>query len=178
MYVNKCIKCGAEFETKNPKRVICPSCLYADKGETQEEKPMQSYSSYSTEQRTKSYDRPQQGGYRNNNYNRDNQGYNRDRGQGGYQRRDNNGGGYNRDNRGGGYNRRPDGNRDNRGGFRNNYASGGRNNGNFQRRPNPNKRPRPQKQAKPLLISKEQLEQIEVLYKVMLPLPRFLILRR
>ena len=26
MYVNKCTKCGAEFETKNPKRVICPNC--------------------------------------------------------------------------------------------------------------------------------------------------------
>ena len=169
MYVNKCIKCGAEFETKNPKRVICPSCLYADKGESQEEKPMQSYSSYSSysaeQQKPRSYDRPQQGGYRNNNYNRD-------RGQGGYQRRDNQGGGYNRDNRGG-YNRRPDGNRDNRGGgFRNNYASGGRNNGGFQnRRPAPNKRPRPQKTNKPLLISKEQLEQIELLYKAMLPLP-------
>ena len=176
MYVNKCIKCGAEFETKNPKRVICPSCLYADKGDSQEEKPMQSYSSYSSysaeQQRPRSYDRPQQGGYRNNNYNRDNQGYNRDRGQGGYQRRDNQGGGYNRDNRAGGYNRRPDGGRDNRGGFRNNYASGGRNNGGFQnRRPMQNKRPRPQKPAKPLLISKEQLEQIELLYKAMLPLP-------
>ena len=175
MYVNKCIKCGAEFETKNPKRVICPSCLYADKGDSQEEKPMQSYSSYSSysadqQQRPRSYDRPQQGGYRNNNYNRDNRqggyqrrdsqggGYNRDRGQGGYQRRDNQGGGYNRDSRGGG--------------FRNNYASGGRNNGGFQnRRPAPNKRPRPQKPAKPLLISKEQLEQIELLYKLMLPLP-------
>lgn len=167
MYVNKCIKCGAEFETKNPKRVICPSCLYADKGETPEEKPMQSYSSYSTEQKPRSYDRPQQGGYRNNNYNRDGQrDYNRDRNQGGYQRRDN--GGYNR----GGYQqRRPEGQRDNRGGFRNNYASGGRNNNGFQRRPNQNKRPKPQKQAKPLLISKEQLEQIEVLYKLMLPLP-------
>ena len=166
MYVNKCIKCGAEFETKNPKRVICPNCLYADKGETQEEKPMQSYSSYNyaTEQRPRNNDR-QQGGYRNNNYNRDGQrDYNRDRGQGGYQRRDNNRGGYQQ--------RRPDGQRDNRnGGFRNNYASGGRNNGNFQRRPNPNKRPKPQKQAKPLLISKEQLEQIEVIYKAMLPLP-------
>ena len=173
MYVNKCIKCGAEFETKNPKRVICPTCLYADKGEGQEEKPMQSYSSYSTEQqqRPRSYDRPQQGGYRNNNYQRDGQrDYNRDRAQGGYQRRDNNGGGYNR---GGNYGqRRPDGyNRDNRGGFRNNYASGGRNNGNFQRRQNPAKRPRPQKQPKPLLISKEQLEQIEALYKALLPLP-------
>ena len=31
MYLNKCIKCGAEFETKNPKRVICPNCLYAEK---------------------------------------------------------------------------------------------------------------------------------------------------
>ena len=177
MYVNKCIKCGAEFETKNPKRVICPNCLYADKGESQEEKPMQSYSSYSSysaeQQRPRSYDRPQQGGYRNNSYNRDSQGYNRDRSQGGYQRRDNQGGGYNRDNRAGGYNRRPEGNRDNRGGgYRNNYASGGRNNGGFQnRRPMPNRRPRPQKPAKPLLISKEQLEQIELLYKAMLPLP-------
>ena len=174
MYVNKCIKCGAEFETKNPKRVICPNCLYADKGDSQEEKPMQSYSSYSSysaeQQRPRSYDRPQ-GGYRNNNYGRESQGYNRERSQGGYQRRDNQGGGYNRDNRGG-FQRR-DGNRDNRGGgFRNNYASGGRNNGGFQnRRPAPNKRPRPQKQAKPLLISKEQLEQIELLYKAMLPLP-------
>ncbi len=171
MYVNKCIKCGAEFETKNPKRVICPNCLYADKSEAADEKPMQSYSSYSSysaEQKPRSYDRPQQGGYRNN-YNRDNNGgYNRGGQGGGHQRRDNNGGGYNR----GGYQqRRPDGQRDNRGGFRNNYASGGRNNGGFQRRPNPAKRPRPQKQAKPLLISKEQLEQIEVLYKLMLPLP-------
>ena len=172
MYVNKCIKCGAEFETKNPKRVICPNCLYADKGEVQEEKPMQSYSSYSSysaEQKPRSYDRPQQGGYRNNNYNnRDGQrGYNRDRNQGGYQRRDNQGG-YNRD----GYQqRRPDGNRDNRGGFKNNYASGGRNNNGFQRKPGPNRRPKPQKQAKPLLISKEQLEQIELIYKAMLPLP-------
>jgi hypothetical protein len=31
MYLNKCTKCGAEFETKNPKRVICPGCLYPDK---------------------------------------------------------------------------------------------------------------------------------------------------
>lgn len=164
MYVNKCIKCGAEFETKNPKRVICPNCLYADKAETTDEKPMQSYSSYSTEQR-QSYDRPQQGGYRNNNYNREGgqRDYNRNRNQGNYQRRDNN-------NRGGYQQRNNNGNRDNRG-FRNNYASGGRNNNNFQRRPNPNKRPRPQKQPKPLLVSKEQLEQIETLYKTMLPLP-------
>ncbi len=170
MYVNKCIKCGAEFETKNPKRVICPSCLYADKGEGQEEKPMQSYSSYSTEQKPRSYDRPQ-GGYNRDNggYNRDNRGYNRDNrdNRGGYQRRDNN-------NRGGYQQRRPDGNRDNRGGgYRNNYASGNRpHQGGFQsRRPMPNRRPKPQKPAKPLLISKEQLEQIEAIYKALLPLP-------
>ena len=34
MYTNKCIKCGKEFETKNPKRVICPDCLYPDKAQT------------------------------------------------------------------------------------------------------------------------------------------------
>ncbi len=151
MYVNKCIKCGAEFETKNPKRVICPNCLYADKGnESPEEKPLQSYSSYSAEPRPRSYDRPSQGGYRSN-YSRDNRGSQ----QGGYQRRDNN----NRN-----FQRRPDGNR----GFRNNYASGSK--GGFQQK-RANKRPKPQKAAKPLLISKEQLEQIEVLYKAMLPLP-------
>ncbi len=151
MYVNKCIKCGAEFETKNPKRVICPNCLYADKGsESSDEKPMQSYSSYSsysTESRPRSYDRPQQGGYnRNNNYQRrDNRGGQ----QGGYQRRDNN--------------NRPQRRPDNRGGFRNNYASV---------RPQPRKQgPKKQKAPRPLLISKEQLEQIEVLYKAMLPLP-------
>ena len=180
MYVNKCIKCGAEFETKNPKRVICPNCLYADKGnESSDTKPMQNYSSYSSysaeprEQRN--YQRPQNEGYRNNYRDnggyqrrddngyqrRDSGGYNRDNRQSGYQR-DNRQGGYNRDNRQGGYNqnRRP-------GGFRNNYASGGGRP--QQRRPQPNKRPR--KQPKPLLVSKEQLEQIELLYKSMLPLP-------
>jgi len=183
MYVNKCIKCGAEFETKNPKRVICPNCLYAEKGnEPAEEKPVQNYSSYSSyspeprEQRN--YQRPQNDGYRNNY--RDNGGYQRR--DDGYQRRD---GGYNngynrdnRDNRGGGYNRQGGGYRDNRGGgynrdnnrrpggFRNNYASGGGRP--QQRRPQPKKQ---HKQPRPLLVSKEQLEQIELLYKTMLPLP-------
>ena len=165
MYVNKCIKCGAEFETKNPKRVICPNCLYADKGnESTDEKPMQSYSSYSAEPREqRSFNRPQQDGYRNNNY-RDNNG--------GYQRRE---GGYQRDNnRQGGFQRRDNNNRggyqQNRrqGGFRNNYASGGGRPQQGQRRPMQKK---PHKQPRPLLISKEQLEQIELLYKAMLPLP-------
>ena len=36
MYINKCTKCGAEFETKNPKRVICPNCLYPDRKQSGE----------------------------------------------------------------------------------------------------------------------------------------------
>lgn len=162
MYVNKCIKCGAEFETKNPKRVICPNCLYADKNTSTNEssssndgsQPLQSYSSYSTE------DRPQRQYDNNrNNYSRprnnygNNRRYDNNRGQGGYQQRrpyDNNRnqGGYNQ----GGYNNRPQ-NRHSRP---------------QQRRPMNN---RPKRAPKPLLISKEQLEQIEIFYKTMLPLP-------
>ena len=182
MYVNKCIKCGAEFETKNPKRVICPNCLYADKGtENSEEKPMQSYSSYSSysqePRQNRSYDRGQQHGYYNSSHNGVNEGYQRrehnNYNREGYQQRRPQQGGYNRDGyqqrrpSQGGYNR--DGQQQRRpsqGGFRNNYASGG---GRPQQR-KPQQR-RPQKQARPLLVSKEQLEQIELLYKAMLPLP-------
>lgn len=182
MYVNKCIKCGVEFETKNPKRVICPNCLYADKNNDEGgEKKLTSYSSYSTEDRSndrpqrpynnRGYDRnngggyQQRGGYNNNRRFDNNYGDNR----GGYQQRrpNNNGGGYQQR---GGYN-------DNRGG----YQQQGNRFGGQQRRPNnrfqqggqrrPGGKPQPRKQAKPLLISKEQLEQIEVLYKTMLPLP-------
>ena len=195
MYVNKCIKCGREFETKNPKRVICPDCLYPDKkmiispspdspveARPQEERPVQNYS---TEEQPKFYssysagegreDRPQRdynrpnNNYRNNNYggrpqNRDNRGgYNRDNRQGGYNR-DNRGGGYNRDNRQGGYNRGGyGGQRPQQGGFN-------RNNRFNNQRPQ-QRRPMKPKAPKQLLVSKEQLEQIELLYKLMLPLP-------
>jgi len=208
MYVNKCVKCGREFETKNPKRVICPDCLYPDKkmminpgsdsgsaetaSSAPSESPEQSLRSYSTEDKpqfyssyssggndNQNYRRPQQrnnynnqggynnrdGGYRRDNnrqggYNRNNNGYNRD---GGSYNRD---GGYNRDNRRGGYNQRPQQGGYNRGGFNNNRRPQGNNRFN-------NKRPgvaRP-KAPKQLLVSKEQLEQIELLYKLMLPLP-------
>ncbi len=160
MYINKCIKCGAEFETKNPKRVICPKCLYADKSSdgSTEDKPLQSYSSYSAGDDRGNYDRPRY----NNNYN-----------QGGYQQRQRND--YRRDNnyqqkryndRGhdnaqGGF-RRPDNRYQNN---RNKFQSNNR----FQN----NRKPfnKPKKQQKPLLLSKEQLENIEALYKTMLPLP-------
>ena len=180
MYVNKCIKCGREFETKNPKRVICPDCLYPDKsmmlnqssdgGENQEAQENAATQSYSTpdtpryysaggeNENRQRYNRPQQqqrGNYNQGGYNRDNrqqgnrnrQPFNRDnRRQGGYNQRQ---GGYNRDN--------------NRGGFSSRRPGG---NNRFN-----NKRPSKPKAPKQLLVSKEQLEQIELLYKVMLPLP-------
>lgn len=232
MYLNKCIKCGAEFETKNPKRVICPNCLYAEKktegnAEGGSEQPsMARYSSENYSQhRSSSYgggyeDRPRnnyqqreggysQGGYSSGGYSSG--GYQRREGgysqggysSGGYQRRDNNRdggnynggyqrreGGYQRPQQGGyqrreggyqrpqqgGYQRREGGyqrpqqggyNRDNnRGGFQQRRPQAGGNRFGGGRKPQ-----RPQKPAKPLLVTKEQLETIEALYKTMLPLP-------
>ena len=198
MYVNKCIKCGREFETKNPKRVICPDCLYPDKkmmvggsdapssapAEAQEQRTSyqaenkpQFYSSYSSggDENPRPYNRPQR------QYNNQGGGYRDNRG-GGYNNNRQGGGGY-RDNRGGGYNNNRQGGggyRDNRGGGYNNNRQGGYNNnrGGFQqRRPqnnrfNNNRRPNNRNAApKQLLVSREQLEQIELLYKLMLPLP-------
>ena len=207
MYVNKCVKCGREFETKNPKRVICPDCLYPDKsmminassGATKpensnipnenadmqyssydsgypQETPQQFYSSYSAGEGRprppRQYNNQQGGGYQNrqgnyqrrdNNQGGYNRGYNQNR-QGNYQRRDNQGGGYNR-----GYNQnRPQQGGYNRGGFSNRRPQqGGFNRGGFNNRRPVNKN----KPPKQLLVSKEQLEQIELLYKQMLPLP-------
>ncbi len=181
MYVNKCIKCGREFETKNPKRVICPDCLYPDKSmmvnspsETAETEPQQETPRYySAGGDDENYQRPQrnnfnrQDGYSRsqNNYNRGNYqrpqqgGYNRN--QGGYQRPQ--GGGYQRPQQGG-YNRNQGGYSNNRGNYNNRRPQNNRFN---QKRPMQRK-PREQKQ---LLVSKDQLAQIELLYKLMLPLP-------
>ncbi|MBQ3642501.1 hypothetical protein II906_11345 [bacterium] len=173
MYVNKCIKCGAEFETKNPKRVICPNCLYSDKKYTEElsqeaanagtkEETTEKRNSYSfgsdenqEERRPRQFDRNDR--YSRPQYNRNNNRYNdRQGGQrqgGGYQRPYNNNNRYRNDGGQGG--QRP----------RNNFNRPGGN------RPRPNGgRPKPQKQ-KQLLVSKEQIEQIEILYKKALPLP-------
>ena len=156
MYVNKCIKCGSEFETKNPKRVICPNCLYAEKSaEDNDTETLKSYSSYSAGDDRRDAPRP----YNRNNNNRSfNNNRRFDNNRGGHQQKrsfNNSGGGYNRNNQGdnrfGGGQRRPN----------NRFQQGG------NRRP----KPQPKKQAKPLLISKEQLEKIEALYKTMLPLP-------
>lgn len=204
MYVNKCIKCGREFETKNPKRVICPDCLYPDKkmmidSPEGENKPAQSseqqHSStgnYSTGSAPQFYSSYSAGGdderprppRQYNNYNNNNQGYYRPRQnnynnrQGGYQR-DNRQGGYNRDNRQGGYNNnrsynnnRTQGGYNNNRPYNNNRTLGGYNNRRPQNNRFNNRRPNNRNKApKPLLVSKEQLEQIELLYKLMLPLP-------
>lgn len=173
MYVNKCIKCGAEFETKNPKRVICPNCLYSDKkyteelsqeginasnnqssqrnsysaeGNGEERKPIRNYDRNDRSERYDRGDRPQYsrgGSQRYNDRQRDN------RGQGNFQRPYNNR-----------FNNRNDGTQRPKGQFN-------RPNGGFKQKPN---RGKPQK-AKQLLVSKEQIEQIEVLYKKALPLP-------
>ncbi len=222
MYVNKCIKCGREFETKNPKRVICPDCLYPDKKmmvspssdapaavEAPKEEPLKGYSAGGNEEAPRYYsaggdEQPQQGYSRPqrsyNNYNQDrynnrNQGGYGDRGgyqnrnQGGYQRQggynNRNQNGYNNRNQGGygdrgGYQNRNQGGYQRQGGYNNRSQGGGYNNqGNYQnRRPNGfnrnnnfNRRPQQRKAPKQLLVSKEQLEQIELLYKMMLPLP-------
>ena len=171
MYVNKCIKCGREFETKNPKRVICPECLYPDKkmlgeGEVKpdsqikqgQEENLQYYSSYTgTAEEPRPYQARPQRQY-NKNYNNNHRQYN------------NNRTGYNQ----------------NRQGYNNNKQSGGRQNYNnnrqqdsyMQRRSQQNtrfnavrKQNNRKSAPKQLLVSREQLEQIELLYKLMLPLP-------
>ena len=230
MYVNKCTKCGSEFETKNPKRVICPNCLYPEKkmslssdlndgdSQGQEQKPQQNsyqaqpeesetpkppqqfYNSYSQEppQQRPYNNRPQQGGYNQNQgggYNRPQQGgYNRPPQQGGYNNQGGGGynrpqqGGYNRppqqggyQSQGGGYNRPQQGgyNRPPQQGGYNNQGGGGYNRpqqGGYNRPPQQGNRfggnrSFPPRTNKPLLVNRDQLEQIEIFYKAMLPLP-------
>lgn len=164
MYVNKCTKCGAEFETKNPKRVICPNCLYPEKKQDSESGSGSNENSSEQQDSQGSYERPSAysaGGYSSDNYQRrDERPYQQDRqrsyNQGGYQRPQQ--GGYNRPQ--GGYQRPQSGYNRSQGGYN---------------RPQGNRRPsgggRPQRPPKQLLVNKEQLAQIEELYKKMLPLP-------
>lgn len=177
MYVNKCIKCGAEFETKNPKRVICPNCLYSDKkyteelsqeaanaSSTQKDAPqMNSYSFGNDNQGEEKAFRPYDRNSRQDRqpYNRNNNSRYNDRPK---DNRNQNGGNYQRN-----YNKfRNDGQQRNQRPQRNNFNNNRP--GGFSR-PRPNAgRQKPQRQ-KQLLVSKEQIEQIEILYKKALPLP-------
>ncbi|MFA6989353.1 MAG: hypothetical protein WC197_04725 [Candidatus Gastranaerophilaceae bacterium] len=228
MYINKCTKCGAEFETKNPKRVICPACLYPDKSPLlknispedpqttvkEENKPQQEF------QQRQSYSQPENregGTFQNRNFDRrppqDRQGGYGDR-SGAFRRPlQDRPGGYST---GGGEYRRPPQDRPGGygggGGFRRppQDRPGGYGGGEFRRPPQdrqggygggggfrrpPQDRPggygdnrgggfgrppqnrfgggfrRPQQPRRQLLISREQVAQIEVLYKRLLPLP-------
>lgn len=146
-------------------------------GERQNSYSSDSYSSDGYQQRNErpyNQDRrnsySSQGGYqRQNSYNAG--GYDRQRAPRPYDRHD---GGYQRPQQGG-YRRPQQGGyqRPQQGGFQRRPQQGG-----FQRpqggRPQQNRRPmgnRPQKPPKQLLVNKEQLAQIEELYKKMLPLP-------
>ena len=143
MYTNKCIKCGKEFETKNPKRVICPECLYPERATTETVAPVDENGVAQDYSRGYSAGTGNPEGYqrRYNNRPQNNQGgFNKPRNN--FQRPQ--GGGFN--------NRRP-------------QRPGGFNKGGF------NKRPQRPNKTKPLLINKEQLAIIEEMYKKMLPLP-------
>ncbi|MCM1010258.1 MAG: hypothetical protein NC390_05220 [Fusobacterium sp.] len=131
----------------------------------QEEVP-RFYSAGGNDEHQQRYSRPQRPSYdnRNNNYNRG--GYNNNRPQ-------NNNRYQNNNNNRGGYGQRPQNNNryqnnNNRGGYNNNRPQGGGNR--FQ---NNNRRPMQNRNRAPkqLLVSKEQLAQIELLYKMMMPLP-------
>lgn len=142
MYTNKCIKCGKEFETKNPKRVICPDCLYPERT-TVSQTPIDENGVIQDYSRGYSAGTGNPEGYsrRYNNRSQNSQnGYNKPRNNN-YQKRDNNGSYPQRKSR-------PQSMSKN--GF--------------------NKRSL-RKPQKPLLINKEQLAQIEEMYKKMLPLP-------
>ena len=135
MYINKCTKCGKEFETKNPKRVICPDCLYPDRTTTSSAPSISPDEQQAIQQ---NFPRSYSAGVENENYKRP-------RPQGAPQQRKSN-------------NRIP-GRFNNQGGGKKPFNRNGKkpfNKGHKQ---------------KTLLINKEQLAQIEELYKKMLPLP-------
>lgn len=134
MYINKCTKCGKEFETKNPKRVICPDCLYPDRNAAASSPAAPGEQQVIQQNFPRSYS----AGVENENYKRP----------------------------------RPQGQQPQR--KSNNRIPGRFNNQNNGRKPfnKGGKKPfnKGHKQ-KTLLVNKEQLAQIEELYKKMLPLP-------
>ena len=179
MYLNKCTKCGKEFETRNPKRMICPDCLYPERGGVEDNSSNHPSGDLNQHNETP---RPQSGASYGGRNNYDRGGYApRPQSGGSYGGRSNyaprpQGDNYNRPNydrggyaprpQSGGFNRPQNtGYRKPQGGFGGRPQSGGfgsRRPGGFgSRRPAP----------RPLLISKEQVFEIENLYRTMLPLP-------
>lgn len=175
MYKNKCTKCGVEFETKNPKRVICPGCLYPDRKDLS----LQSYSktlkenSPEFDQKTDKEQKPKSSGYFVAGESQD-QSQRRPYQQGDRRPGPQGGGGFNRprpQQRQDGF-RRQDGFK-RQDGFR---RQDGFNRPQQQRGPggrnfDPRNRRKPAAANKKLLISREQVNEIENLYRTMLPLP-------
>jgi hypothetical protein len=205
MFTNQCSKCGEVFETKNPKRVICPNCLYPEGGlpvqQPQHVGPLPHqqppYPSYPQQQPRVGYTpqhqnntyvpsgnsyappRQPQGGYRQPYPPQ--QGYNQNQ-QGGYPPRPQGmgaprPGGYGPPRpqgmgapRPGGYGPpRPQGmGAPQQGGYGPPRPQGPPRRGNFGPPPRGRGGPRPPKR---LLVTREQLIEIEKLYKENLPLP-------
>ncbi len=168
MHTNYCSKCGQAFETKNPKRIVCPNCLYLDRAAAPSIEPLprqqapygQPHQGYGAPQHQQPYGQPrypqqhgpgQGGGYGGPQ----NQGaypqQQRPRGFGGPPPQGGPGGGFRRGGppyQGGGF-------------------QGPRGGGGFRPQGGGPRRP----PAKKLLIPKEVMFEIEKRYKAMLPLP-------
>ncbi len=148
MYENNCSKCGVTFETKNPKRIICPDCLYKTRtaDEPQGASPQSGFREggrEGAEDQRGNY-APRQGNYQNrDSYQGGGGGYQNRQGSGGYQ---GGGGGYQNRQGGGGFNR------------------GGRPGGGFNRGGG-----RPQQRR--IFVEPELLAEIEKRYRACLPLP-------
>lgn len=205
MFTNQCTKCGEVFETKNPKRVICPNCLYPEgtvtprpagpqQGYGQQQhpgavsygggRPQQGYGQgrpgggggYGGQGRPGGgYGQGRPGGGGGYGQGRPQQGYGQGRPGGGYGGQGRPGGGYGGPRPGGpggrpgGYGPPRGGPGGRPGGGRPGGFGGGRPGGRpggFGGRPGGG-RGGPKK----LLVNKEQLAEIEKLYKAALPLP-------
>ena len=197
MYENNCSKCGITFETKNPKRIICPDCLY--KTRAAEEGPQAPQGGFREEggfapaadDQRGNY-APRQGNYQNRGGYPQQGGY--QGGGGGYQNRPQQGG-Y--QGGGGGYQNRPQqgGYQGGGGGYQNRPQQGGYQGGGggYQNRPQQGggfNRPqgggygnRPQgggfnrgvgggrPPARRMFVEPEILAEIEKRYRACLPLP-------
>jgi len=188
MFTNQCSKCGEVFETKNPKRVICPNCLYPEGTVGAGSRVTESAPNYGgqrpyapaggySQQRQPGYG-PPQGGFQQRQ-----PGYGPPQGgfqqrqpgygppQGGFQQRQP---GYGPPRPQGGFQQRQPGYGPPRpqGGFQQRQGGFGPPRPQFGKRPGGFGPPRGGARApKKLLVTKEQLLEIEKLYKQALPLP-------
>lgn len=164
MHQNICSKCGKPFDTKNPKRIVCPDCLYLDRAAAPSVPPQQPQQPQFEGQPGGYPPRPPQQG-----------GYGGPPRQGGYPPRPPQQGGYGGPPRQGGYGGPPRqggfGGPPRQGGFGGPRPGGPRPGGFGGPRPGgPPRRPGPGG-PKRLLIPPEIMAEIEKRYKLLLPLP-------